>query len=74
MPRRHKRNPFSDEDRNYVDVKLVNFTGIEERGNQLAATHHPDLFARRRAQALRKRLHRLRHEIDASRRACRRLP
>jgi hypothetical protein len=36
MPRRHKRNPFSDEDRNYVDVKLVNFTGIEERGNQLS--------------------------------------
>ena len=33
-----------------MDVKLVDLAGIEERGDQFSAAHHPDVFSRRRAQ------------------------
>lgn len=42
-----------------MDVEFIDLTGIEERGDQLSATQHPDLFARSRAQTLRKCLPRL---------------
>src|SRR5437773_2752757 len=48
MAWRHERNPLADEDRDDVDVELIDLAGVEERGDQPAAAHHPDLFARRR--------------------------
>ncbi len=65
MARRHERNPLADEDRDDVDVKLIDLASIQERRNQLTAPHHPDVLTRRLAQALRKRLDRLRHELYA---------
>src|SRR5260370_12989027 len=74
MARRHEWNARTDEGGNDVDVELVDLAGIKKRGNQLSAAHHPDLFSRNRAQALRKCLHRLRHEFYARSRSFRRLP
>src|SRR5439155_2043850 len=61
----HQWNPLTDEGRNNVDVELVDLAGVEERGDQFSAAHHPDVFSRCCAQALRKRFHRLRYEFHA---------
>jgi hypothetical protein len=53
MARRHEWNPLADEDWNDMDVELIDLAGVQERGDQLSAAHHPDLFAGRRAQTLR---------------------
>jgi uncharacterized protein YqjF (DUF2071 family) len=49
MPWRHQWYPLADEDRNDMDVELIDLAGVEERGDQLSAAHHPDVFARRGA-------------------------
>src|ERR1700716_2223836 len=74
MARRDKWNALTYERGNDVDVELVDLAGVEERGDQPAATHHPDVFSRRGAQTLRKRLHRLGHEFHTWRRPFRRFP
>src|SRR6266567_1614270 len=74
MARRHKWNALTYERGNDMDVELVDLAGVEERGDQPAATHHPDVFSRSGAQTLRKCLHRLRHEFHTWRRPLRRLP
>src|SRR5260221_14754433 len=72
--RRQEGNPLADENRNDMDVELVDLAGVEEGGDQPSATHHPDLFAGSRTQTLGKRLYRLRYECYAWRRSSRRLP
>lgn len=57
MARRHQRNALTDEGRNDVDVELVDLAGIEERSDQLAAVHHPDVFSVRGARTLRECLY-----------------
>lgn len=74
MARRHERNALADEDGNDMDVELIDLAGVEERGDQLSTTHHPDVFSRRRAQTPRKRLHRLRYEFHPWRHPFLRLP
>src|SRR3984885_8339316 len=74
MAGRYEWNAFADEGRNDVDVEFVDLAVIEERGDQLSAAHHPDMFSRRRTQALGKGLHRLRYEFHTWRRPSRRLP
>src|SRR5687768_16638148 len=69
MPWRDEWNALADEDRHDVDVELIDLAGIKKRGDQLSATHHPDLFSRRRAQTLRERLYRLRDELHTGRRS-----
>jgi hypothetical protein len=51
MTRRDERNSLADEDRDDVDVEFVDLAGVQERGDQLSAAHHPDLLARGCAQA-----------------------
>src|SRR5260370_16324318 len=67
MMRRHQWNALTYERGNDVDVELVDLAGIEERGDQPAASHHPDVFSLRGAQTLRKSLHRLGHELHTLR-------
>src|ERR1700685_770180 len=74
MARRHEWNALADERGNDVDVELVDLAGVEEGGDQAAATHHPDVFSRRGAQTLRKSLHRLRYEFHTWHRPLWRLP
>src|ERR1700733_8962527 len=74
MAGRYERNAFADEGGNDVDVEFVDLAVIEERGDQLSAAHHPDMFSRRRAPALRQCLPRLRYKFRALRRLFRRLP
>jgi len=38
MPSCHERNPLADEDRNDVDVELVDLARVEERGDQLRSS------------------------------------
>src|SRR5271156_5330320 len=65
MARRDERDAFADEDRDYVDAELVDFADVEEGSGDFAAAHHPDVFARLRAQFLRKLLDGLFDELDA---------
>src|SRR5262249_9980281 len=57
-----------------MDAELVDLAGVQERGDQFSAAHHPDVLARRLPQTPRERLHRLGHEIHAGRRPPGRLP
>jgi len=63
MARRHKWNSLTNERGNDVDIELVDLARVEERGDQPAATHHPDVFSRCGAQTLHKRFHRLVHKL-----------
>src|SRR2546427_1511280 len=74
MARRHQRYALTDEGGNDVNVELIDLAGVEERGDQLSAAHHPDMLSRRRAQTPRKGFHWLRDEFHARGRFLRRLP
>ena len=37
---------FADEDGDDVDAELVDFALVQEGGDDFAAAHHPDVFAR----------------------------
>src|SRR5512139_262312 len=63
MARRDEWNALADEDRNDLDVELIDLARVEERGDQPSAAHHPDLFAGGRPQALGERVDRLRNEF-----------
>lgn len=65
VARRDERDPFADEDRDHVDAELVDFAGVEEGSVEFAAAHHPNVFARLRAQALHERLDRFADELDS---------
>jgi hypothetical protein len=55
MPGRHEWNPLADEDRNDVDVELIDLAGIEEGRDQFSPTIIqiclPGIARRRRANA-----------------------
>src|SRR5690348_11602832 len=74
MSRRDDRNARAYEHRDDMNVEFVDLSSIEERRDQSRATHHPDVLARRFPEALRKRLHWLRHEFHAWRSAPGRFP
>src|SRR5687767_4260743 len=73
MSRRHQRDAFADQNGHHVNVELVDLAGIEKRGDQPGAAHHPDVFAWCRAQPARERLDWLAHELHAGGRPFRRL-
>jgi hypothetical protein len=52
MARLDQRNAFANQDGDDVDAELVDFAGVQERGDDFAAAHHPDIFAGLGAQAL----------------------
>src|SRR5215467_1974154 len=68
MPRRDQRNPLADEHRHDADDELVDRSRVEERSDDLAPAHHPDVLAPLFAQPRDKALDRLADEFDASRR------
>src|ERR1700730_12166724 len=74
MARWHERYGLTDKDGNDVNVEFVEPACVEERGDQLSAAQHPDMFSGRCAQTPRKGFHRLRHKFYAWRRPSRRLP
>src|SRR5277367_3116819 len=74
MARRHEGNALTYKRGYDVDVELVDLASVEEGGYQPAATHHPDVFPRCGAQALRKCLHRPRHKLRTFWRSLRRFP
>src|SRR6516225_2362346 len=51
MPRGHQRNSFADKSRNHMNDKLIDLPFVEERRYDSRATHHPDVFALRCAEA-----------------------
>ena len=72
MTWRDERNAFPNEDWNNGDNEFVDRVFIQERRNELPATHHPDILAGLVAETFGKRTNRLRDEFDASRYGCRR--
>ena len=45
MARRYERYALADQDRDHVNVELVDLARVEERGDQLSPAHHPDMFS-----------------------------
>ena len=60
-----ERNSFPDEDGDNVDNELIDFLLIQKRRDDPAAAHHPNIFARLRAQSLRESPDRLADELDS---------
>ena len=52
MARLDEGNAFADQDGDDVDAELVDFARVQERGDDFAAAHHPNVFAGLGAQAL----------------------
>jgi len=52
VARLNQRDAFADEDGDDVDAELVDFACVQEGGDDLAAAHHPDIFARLGAKTL----------------------
>src|SRR6201981_2104911 len=50
---------LSNENGDHVAAELVNFSFVQKLSDDPAATHHPNVSARLRAQSLRERLDRL---------------
>src|SRR4051812_20821613 len=64
-----ERDAVADEDGHDADHELVDRLCIEERGDDLAAAHEPDVLARLRPQSAHERADCLVHELDAARHA-----
>src|SRR5258708_7467047 len=72
MSWRDKWNAFPNEDWYNGENEFVDRVFVQERRNELPATHHPDVLAWLTAEEFGKRTNRLRDEFDASRHGCRR--
>jgi len=51
MARRYEWDALADKDGHDMDIEFIDLAGVEKRGDQLSATHHPECFpcvARRR--------------------------
>src|SRR5438046_7000571 len=55
----------ADEDRNHMDAELVDLSFVQKRSNDLAASHHPNIFTRLPPQALHKWLDRLSRKLES---------
>src|SRR4051794_34838519 len=67
MPWRDEWNAFPTEDWDNGDNEFVDRVLVQERRNELPATHHPDVLAWLIAEAFGKSTNRLRDEFDACR-------
>jgi hypothetical protein len=67
MPRLNQGDPLPDQDGDHADAELVDFSSIQKRSDDSASTHHPNIFARLRAQSLSESLDRLVYKIDGQR-------
>src|SRR5258708_40065133 len=72
MPWRDEWKAFPNEDWYNGDNELIDRVFVQERRNELAASHHADGLGWLAAKAFGKRTNRLRDEFDASRHGCRR--
>ena len=45
VTRCHEWNTLTDKCWNNVDVEFIDLVGVEERGDQFATAHHPDVFS-----------------------------
>src|SRR5436309_15051983 len=54
----------ADEDRNHLDAELVDLSFVQKRSNDLAASHHPNIFTRLPAQSLHEWLNRLSRKLE----------
>ena len=64
MSRRYQRYAFADERRDDADDELIDRAFIEERGDEPAATHHPNILSGLSAHLFRERTYLLRYETD----------
>jgi hypothetical protein len=64
MARLNQGDAFADQDGDDVDAELVDFAGVQERGDDFATAHHPDIFAGLGAQALGEGFDRLVDEFE----------
>src|SRR5439155_17556147 len=55
----------ADEDRNHMDAELVDLSFVQKRSNDLATSHHPNIFTRLRAQSLHEWLNRLSRKLES---------
>src|SRR2546423_5139677 len=74
MSRRHQRNAFTDKCRDHVNDEFIDLAFIEERSDQTAASHHPDVFAFFATKTLHKFLNRLTGEFESGKDFLRRPP
>src|SRR5947207_7379660 len=74
MPWCKQGNAFPDEDWDHGDDELVNRLLVQERSDDLASAHHPEVLAGLRAEAFCEGRDRLGDEVDAGRNRSRRLP
>ena len=72
MPRCKKGDTFPDEDWHDCDDELINRGLVQERPDDLASAHHPDVLANLRAEAFGEGTDGLGHELDARRYGSRR--
>ncbi len=66
MPRRKEGNAFADENGHDGDDELVDRLLVQERRDDLASAHHPNVLARLRAEAFGKGSDGLGNEADTS--------
>src|SRR5262249_15670133 len=71
MSRCDSRYAFSDEGWNDGDDELVDRSLVQERGNEVAATHHPDILAGFLPEPFDERADRFSDEFDTARDRCR---
>src|SRR5262245_4371866 len=74
MPRYEERNALPDEDRYDGDDEFVNRALVQERRDDLASAHQPDVLAGLRAEALGKGANGLGDEVNAGGHGSRRRP
>jgi hypothetical protein len=72
MPQCKQGDTFPDKDWRHGDDELVNRALVQERADDLASAHHPDVLAGLLAQAFGKGADRLADELDARRHGSRR--
>ena len=65
MSRRYQRYALADEGRDDADDELIDRHFIEKGGDELAATHHPNILSGFSAHLFRECTNRLRYETDA---------
>lgn len=65
MPWPDQRYAFADEDRDHGDDHLIDGSRIQKSGDDLAAAHHPDVFAPFVTKASGEGADRFRDEFDA---------
>src|SRR5215510_10328501 len=62
-----QRNTVSDEDRSHTDGEFIDRLRVQKRGDEVTASHQPDILARFLAQTAHERADRLAYELHPRR-------